>query len=144
LPQRTEQVDVLEYSSSIGVWVPDNTTLVCSQHQVPKDILAKTGKSSLSQIQECARFPATGLDSEIEAIAAVPDFDPPTEKWFPWARTYERDEWLAQLVSRSDHAALEPAIRDRLFEAVGAAIDDHGGSFVMNFETVLITAVRLG
>jgi hypothetical protein len=30
-----------------------------------------------------------------------------------------------------------------LFEAVGAAIDDHGGSFVMGFETGLITATRL-
>jgi SAM-dependent methyltransferase len=86
----------------------------------------------------------TGLDSEIDAISAVPDFGALTEKWFPWTRAYQRDEWLAQLVSRSDHTALEPAVRDRLFEAIGAAIDDHGGSFVMNFETVLITATRLG
>ena len=27
---------------------------------------------------------------------------------------------------------------------IGAAIDDYGGSFVMDFETVLITATRLG
>jgi hypothetical protein len=74
----------------------------------------------------------------------VPDFGAPTEKWFPWTRAYRRDEWLNQLVSRSDHAALEPAVRDCLFEAIGAAIDDQGGSFVMNFETVLITATRLG
>jgi SAM-dependent methyltransferase len=86
----------------------------------------------------------TGLDAEIEAISAVPDFGVPTEKWFPWTRAYQRDEWLNQLVSRSDHAALETTVRDGLFEAVGAAIDDHGGSFVMNFETVLITATRLG
>ncbi len=57
---------------------------------------------------------------------------------------YQQDEWLDPLVSRSDHAALEPAVRDRLFEAIGAAIDDQGGSFVMNFETVLITSTRLG
>jgi len=86
----------------------------------------------------------TGLGSEIDAVAAAPDFGAPTERWFPWKRTYRRDEWLNQLVSRSDHAALEPEVRDRLFEAIGAAIDDHGGSFVMNFETVLITATRLG
>lgn len=35
-------------------------------------------------------------------------------------------------------------VKDRLFEAIGAGIDDYGGSFVMNFETVLITATRLG
>jgi SAM-dependent methyltransferase len=86
----------------------------------------------------------TGLDSEIDAIAAMPEFGAPTEQWFPWTRTYRRDEWLAQLVSRSDHAALEPAVRDGLFDAIGAAIDDHGGSFVMHFETVLISATRLG
>ncbi|MGA3146666.1 MAG: class I SAM-dependent methyltransferase [Acidimicrobiales bacterium] len=86
----------------------------------------------------------TGLDSEIDAVSAVPDFGAQTEKWFPWTWTYQRDEWLDQLVSRSDHAALEPAVRDRLFEAIGTAIDDQGGSFVMNFETVLITATRLG
>jgi len=86
----------------------------------------------------------TGLGPEIDAVSAVPDFGAPTEKWFPWTRAYQRDEWLDQLVSRSDHAALEPAVRDRLFEAIGAAIDDQGGSFVMNFETVLITAIRLG
>jgi SAM-dependent methyltransferase len=86
----------------------------------------------------------TGLDPEIDAISGVQDFGAPTQKWFPWTRVYQRDEWLNQLVSRSDHAALEPAVRDRLFEAIGAAIDDQGGSFVMNFETVLITATRLG
>ncbi len=86
----------------------------------------------------------TGLDSEMDAISAVPDFGAPTERWFPWTRAYQRDEWLGQLVSRSDHAALERPVRDRLFEAIGAAIDDHGGSFVMNYETVLITATRLG
>jgi SAM-dependent methyltransferase len=85
-----------------------------------------------------------GLDSEIDAISAAPDFGAPTEKWFPWMRAYRRDEWLNQLMSRSDHTALEPAVRDRLFEGIGAAIDDHGGSFVMNFETVLITATRVG
>jgi SAM-dependent methyltransferase len=86
----------------------------------------------------------TGLGPEIDAVSAVPDFGAPTEKWFPWTRAYQRDEWLDQLVSRSDHAALEPTVRDRLFEAIGAAIDDQGGSFVMNFETVLISATRLG
>jgi SAM-dependent methyltransferase len=86
----------------------------------------------------------TGIDAEIDAVSAETDFGAPTERWFPWTRAYTRDEWLDQLVSRSDHAALEPAVRDRLCEAIGVAIDRYGGSFVMNFETVLITATRLG
>ncbi len=86
----------------------------------------------------------TGLDPEMDAVSAVPDFGAPTEKWFPWTRAYHRDEWLDQLLSRSDHIALNPDVLDRLLEGIGAAIDDYGGSFVMNFETVLITATRLG
>ena len=86
----------------------------------------------------------TGLDSELDAVSAVPDFGAPTMKWFPWTRAYKRDEWLDQLLSRSDHTALKPEVLDRLLEGIGAAIDDYGGSFVMNFETVLITATRLG
>ena len=85
----------------------------------------------------------TGLTSVFEAIAAVPEFGTATENWFPWAREYDRNQWLDLLLSRSDHVALDSAVRERLFEAIGAAIDDHGGSFVMSFETGLITATRL-
>lgn len=85
-----------------------------------------------------------GLDSEMDAVSAVSDFGAPTMHWFPWTRTYQRDEWLDQLHSRSDHTALEPEVLDRLLERIGVAIDEHGGSFVMSFETVLITATRLG
>ncbi len=85
----------------------------------------------------------TGLDLELEAVAAVPDLGAPTMQWFPWTRAYQRDEWLDQLLSRSDHTALEPEVLDRLLEGIGAAIDDYGGSFVINLETVLVTATRL-
>jgi len=91
-----------------------------------------------------AGYQPDDLADALDAVSAVPDFGAPTEKWFPWTRVYQRDEWVDQLVSRSDHGALEPAVRHCLFEAIGVAIDDHGGSFVMNFETVLITATRLG
>ena len=86
----------------------------------------------------------SGLDSEMDAVSAVCDFGAPTMRWFPWTRANQRDEWLDQLLSRSDHTALKPDVPDRLLEGIGAAIDDYGGSFVMNFETVLITATRLG
>ena len=85
----------------------------------------------------------TGLDAEIDAISAVTDLGEPTMRWFPWTRTFQRDEWLNQLLSRSDHTALAADVLDRLLDRVGTAIDDHGGSFVMSFESVLITASRL-
>ena len=85
----------------------------------------------------------TGIDAELDAISATPGLDAPSTQWFPWARTYERDEWLDQLRSRSDHTALGPEILDPLLDGIGAAIDDHGGSFVMRFETVLVSANRV-
>jgi hypothetical protein len=83
------------------------------------------------------------LDPVLPAIAAVPEFAAPTEEWFPWTRHFQRDEWLDLLLSYSDHAALEPPLRRRLLDAIRATIGEYGGSFVMNFETVLITATRL-
>jgi SAM-dependent methyltransferase len=85
----------------------------------------------------------SGLFAEMGAVAAESLFGAPTMKFFPWTRTYQRDEWLNQLLSRSDHTALQPAVLDHLMEGIGATIEDYGGSFVMNFETALITAPRL-
>lgn len=85
-----------------------------------------------------------GLDGVIDAITAVPEFGAVCEEWVPWAQRFERDEWLELLQSYSEYAALEPNLRQHLLDAIGRTIDDYGGSFVMNFETVLITATRLG
>ena len=85
-----------------------------------------------------------GLDPVRDAIAAVSDFGPATEQWFPWTRRYHRDEWLDLLQSYSEYAALEPVLRHRLLDAIGTTIDEFGGSFVMNFETVLIRSIRVG
>lgn len=86
----------------------------------------------------------SGLDGVGDAIDAAPEFAAATEQWFPWSQPYQRDEWLDLLCSYSEYAALEPSLRDRLLDAIGTTIDDHGGSFVMSFETVLIAATRLG
>jgi SAM-dependent methyltransferase len=61
---------------------------------------------------------------------------------FPWSKTYDRIGWLEHLGTHSDHRALAPARRGRLFDAVGAAIDSIGGSFEMPYETVLVSARR--
>jgi hypothetical protein len=85
-----------------------------------------------------------GLTGVVDAITAAPEFGAVTERWFPWTQRYQRDEWLELLLSSSEYAALESNLRHRLLDAVATTIDDHGGSFLMNFETVLITAKRLG
>ena len=40
-------------------------------------------------------------------------------------------------------AALDDDVRERLFEGITAAVNDYGGSFVMSFETGVISATRL-
>ena len=85
-----------------------------------------------------------GLDGVVDAITANPDFGASTEEWFRWTQRYRRDEWLEVLLTNSQYLALEANLRQRLFDAVGATIDDYGGSFVMSFQTVLFTATRLG
>lgn len=86
----------------------------------------------------------TGLTPVLEAIAATPELGPAREEWYPWSRRYDREQWTDLLLSRSDHLALDPVVRDRLLAATGGAIDDYGGSFVMDFETVIISAPRAG
>jgi SAM-dependent methyltransferase len=85
-----------------------------------------------------------GLDGVVDAITANPDFGAATEDWIPWTYRYQRDEWLEVLLTNSQYGALEANLRHRLFDAVGTTIDDYGGSFLMSFETVSITATRLG
>jgi SAM-dependent methyltransferase len=85
-----------------------------------------------------------GLTGVIDGITAARGFGAATEHWFPWTQRYRGDEWLELLLSYSEYAALERNLRHRLLDAVGRTIDDYGGSFLMNFETVLISAKRLG
>lgn len=47
----TKQVDVAEYNKPLGVWVPDNTTEVCSKHMVPKALKIKACSGTISQAQ---------------------------------------------------------------------------------------------
>lgn len=84
-----------------------------------------------------------GLDGVVDAITAVPHLGTAAEQWFPWTQRYHRDGWLELLRSYSEYAALEATLRQRLLDAVAATIDDYGGSFLMNFETVLITTKRV-
>jgi hypothetical protein len=60
-----------------------------------------------------------------------------------WTRS-SRPSLDLLLLSSSECTALEPSLRHRLLDAVGTTIDDYGGSFVVNFETVLIAATRRG
>ena len=75
-------------------------------------------------------------------LASSPHFEAPVYERFEWTHRYQRDDWLALLGTHSGHLLLG---RDRLVgltDAIGAAIDAHGGSFVLDSETLLVWARR--
>jgi SAM-dependent methyltransferase len=65
------------------------------------------------------------------------------EEWiFRHQQSYRRDELLDLLQTYSDHIALPAERRARLLEAIGVAVDAHGGSRVIAYRTVVVTALR--
>ena len=62
---------------------------------------------------------------------------------FPWSQTYRTREYLGLLNTYSDHLRLPAATRQRLFDAIAAAIDSQGGLVERNYVTVLYVAHKL-
>ncbi|MBS2961504.1 class I SAM-dependent methyltransferase [Actinocrinis puniceicyclus] len=69
-------------------------------------------------------------------------FDEP-ERWnFAWQRSYTRDEWLDQVPTFGGHSRFPAQTQRDLLAGLGAAIDSVGGSFLMQYATVAVTAAR--
>jgi SAM-dependent methyltransferase len=67
------------------------------------------------------------------------------EQWrFDWERSYTREEWLDQLPTLGALTQLAPGTLAEVLEGTGAAIDAIGGSFTMQYATVVVTAERAG
>jgi SAM-dependent methyltransferase len=91
-----------------------------------------------------ARDPVlTDFDGVRDSLRACAKLAEPETKSFPWNRTYTRDEWLDELLTHSDHMALDAGLRQNLLDQIGRVIDRFGGSFEMPYNTVLISATRL-
>jgi hypothetical protein len=89
-----------------------------------------------------ASDPTADSGAVMDAIRACDKLSEPQTKSFPWRRRYSRDEWINQLLSHSDHIALDPSVREALVEEIGSTIDDFGGEFEMTYRTILISATR--
>lgn len=89
-----------------------------------------------------ASDPTADFSVVADALRACHKLAEPQTKTFPWSRRYTRDQWLDQLLSHSDHAALALELRQKLFDEVGRTIDRFGGSFLMTYVTILISATR--
>jgi hypothetical protein len=65
------------------------------------------------------------------------------ERWpFEWEQTYSRDEWLDLIPTQGTLTQAPPDKLAEVLAGVGEAIDALGGSFVMRYTTVVVTAVR--
>jgi len=62
---------------------------------------------------------------------------------FPWHASYSRRAYLELLDTYSDHAVLSEDQRAPLYEAIGAALDRHGGSIEIPYVAMAFVARRL-
>lgn len=79
-----------------------------------------------------------------DGIRTAGGFSEPEQWRFDWEHTYTRDAWLDQLPTHGSLTQLPAERLDEVLAGVGAAVDAVGGSFVMRYETVAVTAVRTG
>jgi SAM-dependent methyltransferase len=80
--------------------------------------------------------------ADLKQLAASGLFTAVEEWRFEWEERYLRADWLDLLQTYSDHIALPEQQRARLLAAIGAAIDAHGGTRVIDYHTMTVTAVR--
>jgi hypothetical protein len=76
------------------------------------------------------------------ALRADGSFDDVSTARFQHEVTYSTAAWLDVLPTHSDHRLLGPERLGRLLARVGGVVDRHGGSFVVRYDTWLVTATR--
>jgi SAM-dependent methyltransferase len=84
------------------------------------------------------------LTAAADGIRAAGGFGEPEQWHVAWERTYTREQYLDQMPTSGALTRLPAAQIAELQEAAGAAIDRMGGSFVMPYVSVAVTAERLG
>jgi hypothetical protein len=71
-------------------------------------------------------------------------FGPPEQWRFDWSRPCTREEWLDMVPTLGYHGEFPSAVLAELLAGLGAAIDAAGGTFVMRYTTVAVTAAVAG
>jgi SAM-dependent methyltransferase len=99
-----------------------------------ESLAARLGRSAMEEAHSamCAKA--------ADGMRATGAFDEPEQWRYERAQSYTRAEWLDALQT-SGGAIPESQLAD-LLEGVGAAIGAAGGSFMMNYVTFVVTAVR--
>jgi SAM-dependent methyltransferase len=99
-------------------------------------------------LQEYSALLGRGEDDRtipaVTSLTASGKWDDVHVETFAWERSYTTAEWLDHIQTHSDHRGLAPGQLAELVAGVGAEIDRLGGSFVMQYETALVTGVKRG
>jgi hypothetical protein len=78
-----------------------------------------------------------------EGMRQAAAFGEPEQWRFDWDRRYTRDEWLDQLPTSGFWAQIPAAGQREILAGIGTAVDAAGGSFMMHYATVAVTAARV-
>jgi hypothetical protein len=66
------------------------------------------------------------------------------EQWqFDWERPYTRVEWLEQVPTFGGHSQIPSEKLAELLSGIGDVVDAAGGSFLMGYSAVVVTAIRV-
>lgn len=81
-------------------------------------------------------------EKAVDGIGRSGAFTEPEQWQFDWGRSYTRDEWLEQVPTFGGHSQIPPEKLAELLSGIGDAIDAAGGSFLMGYNAVVVTACR--
>lgn len=88
------------------------------------------------------RPPKERVERQKKKIVSSGRFGPVLVRCYPWHREYTTQEYINQLRTQSDHAILAPECRSRLFRAIRAVLDRHGGRIFRPVVAVLFLAPK--
>jgi len=79
-----------------------------------------------------------------EGMRQAAAFGEPEQWRFDWDCRYTRDEWLDQLPTSGFWVQIPAAGQREILTGIGTTVDAAGGSFMMHYATVVVTAARTG
>jgi SAM-dependent methyltransferase len=86
--------------------------------------------------RERAEEAAIGFDASLQFTLAK-------LRSYPWTKSYDKDEWLDNLLTHSDHRTMDPGARDELFNAIAEVIARFGGFVEVHYRCTMLGATRL-
>jgi trans-aconitate methyltransferase len=82
------------------------------------------------------------LGGVLDELAAHPLFERTERQQFTWTQQYTSADYVRLLTTMSDHRMLPDETRTALHTAIGALVDDHGGTADVTYDANLYLAHR--